>query len=147
MSNKYQLPEFLEGKTNQATYENWLHRKVNTHFRRDKKRGNKNSSRKIYKEAFHKAVIDSKGKDFYTKEELDWSLISKYNNKQSKEGGRNYKKKFALLPTIDHYDDKYENFVICSWRINDAKNDLSHHEFIELCKKVIKASAMNLHSR
>ena len=108
---------------------------------------NKNSSCKIYKEAFHKTVIDSKGKDFYTKEELDWSLISTYNNKQSKEGGRNYKKKFALLPTIDHYDDKYENFVICSWRINDAKNDLSHHEFIELCKKVIKASAMNLHSR
>jgi hypothetical protein len=27
--------------------------------------------------------------------------------------------------------------VICSWRTNDAKSDLTRDEFVELCRKVI----------
>ena len=36
---------------------------------------------------------------------LDWSLISHYDNAESKHGRREYKAKFALLPTIDHVGD------------------------------------------
>lgn len=84
---------------------------------------------------------DSAGMDFYTGEALDWLLISKYNNNESKKGGRQYKAKFSLLPTVDHVNDGLglPDFKICSWRFNDAKNDLSLQEFIELCKKSDRA--------
>ncbi len=28
-------------------------------------------------------------------------------------------------------------FVICAWRTNDAKNDISHTEFVALCQWVV----------
>lgn len=31
--------------------------------------------------------------------------MSKYNNDESKQNGRHYKRLFALLPTLDHVDD------------------------------------------
>jgi hypothetical protein len=72
--------------------------------------------------------------DFYTEEQLDWTLLSKYNNEDSKKYGREYKKQFALLPSVDHLEDGKgpANFVICAWRTNDSKNDLSYEEFVEL---------------
>ena len=45
------------------------------------------------------------------------------------------KKRFTLLPTIDHITPDVLEFEICSWVINDAKNDLAPAEFVELCKK------------
>jgi hypothetical protein len=39
---------------------------------------------------------------------------------------------------LDHVSERSSiNFDICSWRTNDAKNDLNIQEFIELCRKVI----------
>jgi hypothetical protein len=94
----------------------------------------------LYREAIHNAVVSSQGKDTYTGETLDWHLISQYNNDASEEGRHHYKAQFGFLPTVDHIDASIPNsgFCICAWRTNDAKNDLSHHAFMELCMKVLE---------
>jgi hypothetical protein len=136
---KYQLTENMSKLVDQAAYERWLHRKASAHIKRDRARGNNTATNVEYKLAIHQAVCDSNGKDAYTDEELDWSLLSKYDNKQSKEHGRHYKKQFSLLPSVDHVGDGKgkADFKICSWRTNDSKNDMSLEEFIDLCKKVV----------
>ncbi|HRH82407.1 MAG TPA: hypothetical protein PLW81_15310 [Thiobacillaceae bacterium] len=139
---KYQLTDEMQALVDQQTYERWLHRKAMAHVKRDKKRGNTSATVESYKIEIHKAVCHCKGKDAYTNEELNWSLLSKYDNDESMKHGRHYKKEFALLPSVDHVGDgKGEaDFKICAWRTNDAKNDLSLNEFIELCAKVVKAA-------
>jgi len=139
---KYQLPEFLRGVVTQLQYEKWLYRKAMAHVRRDRKRGNTSAINAEYKVAIHKAIQECKGVDVYTGEELDWTLLSKYDNEESKNGGREYKKQFALLPSVDHVGDGTGPavFRICAWRTNDAKNDLSYDEFVKLCQKVINAA-------
>jgi hypothetical protein len=139
---KYQLPEFLTRVLSQDVYERWLHRKGIAHVRRDRKRGSTTARNAEYKLVIHQAVKDSKGLDAYTREKLDWTLISKWRNKDAKSGGSKYKKRFALLPTVDHVGDRrgQPNFAICGWRTNDAKNDLTYLEFLKLCKKVLTAA-------
>lgn len=136
---KYQLNLEMSNLIEQATYERWLHRKALAHVKRDRSRGNTTATNEEYKIAIHKAVCDSNGMDAYTNEDLNWSLLSKYDNKQSKEHGRYYKKKFALLPSVDHVGDGIgaADFKICGWQTNDSKNDMSLEEYIELCKKVV----------
>jgi len=141
-TKKYQLNLSMSALIDQEKYEKWLKNKARTHLKRDKKRGNISSTYESYRVAIHEAVINSNGKDAYTGENLDWSLINEYNNKDSKKYGRDYKKRFALLPTIDHVGDGKgkANFKICSWRTNDAKNDLSYEIFLELCNKIVNYS-------
>ncbi len=142
MASKYEVPNFLKDKILQEIYTKWLTSKAKAQHTRDKKRWGIKHSYSDYKKAIHKAIIESRGQDFYTKEKLHWHLLGKYNNKAAKQNGLNYKKQFALLPTLDHYDPqlKNTNFVICSWRTNDAKNDLSHQEFVKLCQLVVAKS-------
>ena len=132
-------PPFLEGRVQPLTYERWIARKAATHLKRDRKRGYENITGTLYRDAIHEAVVRSNGKDIYTGEELDWSLISQYNNEESECGKHGYKAGFALLPTVDHIESSVSKseFCICAWRTNDAKHDLSHQSFIELCKKVV----------
>ena len=139
MPKKYDLPTFLINKTSQEQYERWLHRKAVAHVRRDRKRGNITATNEEYKVEIHSAVVRSNGLDAYTGEQLDWSLISTYDNNASKKGGRKYKAKFALLPSVDHIDDGLgpAGFEICSWRTNDSKSDMTLEQFIELCNKVV----------
>jgi|SRR6516164_7973536 len=103
---KYGLPEFLKGVVSQDRYERWLHRKAVAHVRRDRKSGTRSATNENYKLAIHEAVRGSNGVDAYTGETLDWSLISKYDNTESEQAGRKYKKGFALLPTVDHKGDR-----------------------------------------
>ena len=140
MPKKYALPAFLADVVSQETYERWLRRKAQAHVRRDRKRGNTTAIGEGYREAIHSAVIESVGRDAYTGEVLDWSLISQYDNDESKENGRHYKRGFALLPTVDHVGDGTgaANFKICGWRTNDAKNDLEVQEFLSVCESVLK---------
>jgi hypothetical protein len=139
MSKKYTLPHFLNGVVTQQTYLRWLGRKSIAHVRRDRKRGNQAAVNEAYKMAIHGAVLESKGMDHYTGESLNWALISTYDNATSKEKRHHYKAGFALLPTVDHVGDGLgvPVFKICSWRTNDAKNDLTHNEFVELCRRVV----------
>lgn len=135
----YQLSTTI--KVRQEVYERWLDRKAKSIKRRNKEKDGKDYGLGLYKEAIHKAVCDSEGKDFYTGENLDWSLLSKFDNTEAKKGGVAYFKKFSLLPTVDHYDGRHKiDYVICSWKVNDAKNHMSYYEFVELCRKVINHS-------
>ena len=135
---KYQRPDFLKRNVSQKRYERWLGRKASTHVRRD----GKSAKYKEYKDAIHEAVENSNGKDAYTKENLKWRLLGQYNNEKANKRKRLYKKKFAMLPTVDHAENRKSpaDFRICAWRTNDAKSDLLYEDFLELCKKVIKAA-------
>jgi len=134
-SPKFALPAPLEGKCTQEDYTHWLYRKAATHVRRDRKRGNDTATLALYRKAIHEAVCDGGDRDAYTGESLDWNLIRTYDNDESKRGRRAYKKRFALLPTVDHVDDGlgHPDFRICSWRTNDCKNDLTLEELTTFC--------------
>lgn len=133
------MPNFLLEIISQKIYETWLDRKASTHIRRDRKRGNCVSSREDYKREIHRVICESRGLDAYTGEKLHWNLIKTYHNNEAKKSGKQYKKKFAKLPTIDHVGDGKGRpiFKICSWEVNDAKSDLSLNEFLDLCERVI----------
>ena len=148
VTRKYDLPAFLAGSVvTQEVYERWLRHKVQALVKRDRKRGNATAIGESYRDAIHAAVQESGGRDAYTGEALDWSLISQYDNDESKESGRNYKKGLALLPTVDHVDHGTgpANFRICSWRTNDAKNDLDLAEFIAVCRSVLTHQGFTVH--
>jgi len=139
-TKKYRFPEFLEDQCDPLEFDRWLERKARAHLKRDRKRGNANATRESYKIAIYEAVIRSKGIDAYTGKTLRWDLISKYDNDQSKRKGREYKKEFGDLPTVDHVGDGSGSpqFNICSWRLNDAKNDLTLDEFLTVCRDVLE---------
>jgi hypothetical protein len=138
-SRKYGRPDFLSTKLTQASYEKWLNGRAAAHVKRDRVRGNTTASNEDYKIAIHDAVLHSGGHDHYTGELLDWSLVGRYNNAESKANGRRYKAALALLPSIDHVGDGLgeADFRLCAWRTNDAKNDLTHDEFVALCRRVV----------
>jgi hypothetical protein len=139
---KYALPDFLVGVCKQPEYERWLRRRTAAHVKRDRKRLKKKIKPVSYRVGIHGAVVDSGGLDYYTKEKLEWKLLSRYVNAESKRLRRKYKKRFALLPSVDHDLDDAGRFTfrICSWRTNDAKNDLTLAEFRRLCRLVLENS-------
>jgi hypothetical protein len=145
-STRHAIPLFLVGRVNPLVYERWLARKAAAHLKRDRKRGYEEITAAQYRDDIHKAVLGSEGRDFYTGEELDWTLLSKYNNEESSAGRHGYKAGFALIPTIDHIESARVNsgFRICGWRTNDAKHDLSHQAFIELCVLVVKKAGFTI---
>jgi hypothetical protein len=140
MLKRYALPDFLEGRTSEAAYIRWLRRKAAAHVKRDRKRCDHEIMGEDYRLLIHDAVKRSGGRDHYTGEDLRWDLVSTYCNETSKAQRSVYKASMALLPTVDHVpgaDGKYD-FVICGWRTNDAKNDMSHDEFVALCRRVVE---------
>jgi hypothetical protein len=150
MSKKYPLPDFLKGQITQEVYERWLRRKAQAHVIRDRRRFNNSIiNGENYRIAIHDAVLKSNGNDFYTGEKLDWSLISKYDNDKSKKDKGDYKKIFALLPTVDHFDDGRDsiNFKICGWRTNDAKNDMKLQDFLALCQAILEHNGYVVNNR
>ena len=135
----YKLPSFLNESCTPEAYRRWLTRKARTHVKRDRARGNDSATIEEYKKAIHLAVERCGGLDEYTGRPLQWDLISRYNNDESRKRGRDYKKGFSDLPTVDHVADGLgpPDFFICSWRVNDAKNDLDLNEFRQLCSEVL----------
>ena len=87
-SRKYELPPFLARVSTQAVYERWLHRRAAAQVGRDRNRGNPAATLQKYKLAIHEAVLISEGRDYYTGEVLDWTLLSRYNNLDSQIGRR-----------------------------------------------------------
>jgi len=145
MPHKHTMPQFLGPHVTPLAYEHWLERKARAVRTRDRKRGRK-STRAQLKEAIHAAVLASEGRDAYTGEELDWKLISTYRNEDARAGRYEHKARFALLPTVDHArpGDTEADFKICGWRTNDAKNDLPHDAFIELCIRVLEHAGFSI---
>ncbi len=108
-------------------------------MKRDRKRSIHPIMGAEYRKLIHAAVRACDGRDFYTGEALAWEKLSAWSNEDSQAQRSTYKAGFALLPTVDHVlleDGRYD-FVICAWRTNDAKNDLCHAEFLELCRRVL----------
>lgn len=136
---KYEMPAFLPSEIKQPKYQKWLHGRAVAHCRRDKKRGNTTATTEAYKIAIHDAVTRCGGHDHYTGELLEWSLLGQYRNAESKAQKRRFKSKFALLPSVDHVGDGLSeaDFKICAWRTNDAKSDLTHDQFVALCRLVV----------
>lgn len=134
-------------KFNMDDFEKWINRKANSLCRRDKKRtkGIFNLTPMQYVEGICNAIKESPVFDFYTGDKLDWTQIGKYTNEEAQELGPDIKKKYAMMPTVDHADAKPEpNFRICTWRTNDAKNDLTLDEFRKLCLKVLRHSGEDI---
>jgi len=137
---KYQLPDFLASSPlTQESFEKWLRGRAAAHLKRDRKRGNRSATGEAYRMAIYRAVVHSDGRDYYTGEALNWSLVGKYSNAESKARKRVYKATLALLPSIDHVGDGLgeADFKLCAWRTNDAKNDLTHEDFVSLCRRVV----------
>lgn len=69
---------------------------------------------------------------------MNWELIGLYSNAESEANRRKYKAELVLLPSVDHVGDGLgeTDFKICAWRTNDAKRDLSHDDFVALCRRV-----------
>lgn len=139
---RYQLPDFLfHMALTQDRFEKWLRGRAAAQLKRDRKRGNIciSATGEAYRMAIYQAVVHSKGRDHYTGEALDWSLIGTYSNAESKAKTRAYKATLALLPSIDHVGDGLGevDFKLCAWRTNDAKNDLTHEAFVSLCRRVV----------
>lgn len=110
------------------------------HTKRDRKRYDpKDCTISNYKNMIHAAVLAGGDRDYYTGLPLDWTLISKFDNDEAKAGKGEYLRKFGDLPTVDHVHgaDGTLHFVICSWRVNDAKSHLSEDEFCNLCEQVL----------
>lgn len=139
-ARRYNVPECIREQCSQARYSKWLHAKASAHVRRDRKRFKRTCTVANYKRAIHRAVANGGDLDHYTGEKLDWSLVSTFSNAAAVEGRVKYKKSFALLPTLDHAEDEngLPKFVICSWRVNDMKSDMSEAEFVQMCERVLK---------
>ncbi len=136
----FNLLDFLAGICDRRHYVRWLQRKAAAHAKRDRKRfGWESCTIALYKAKIHEAVCAGGDRDYYTGLPLDWSLISTFDNDNAKAGRGEYLRKFGNLPTIDHAQDRDGKlrFVICSWRVNDAKSHLSEDEFCALCEQVL----------
>jgi hypothetical protein len=140
----YKLPVFLAGICTPQAYRRWLARKAKAHVKRDRDRGNLTATIEEYKQAIHLAVERGGDRDAYTGRPLSWDLISRYSNAEASKRGRAYKKEFGNLPTVDHVADGLgpADFIICSWRVNDAKNDLDLAEFLAVCRAVLSHSSV-----
>ena len=138
-TRQYSVPDSISAQCDQVKYYRWLQRKASAHVKRDRKR-NIACTIARYKAEIHAAVCESEGKDFYTGERLNWSLISTYDNAASQNGRAKYKKTLALLPTVDHTtgEDGRPRFVICAWYVNDVKSDLTLDDFYQLCEQILK---------
>lgn len=146
---KYELPTFLEGLCSRENYRHWLRWKANAHYKRDKKRLFPGATQTSWKEAIHNAVLRSGGKDEYTGHPLRWDLLRTYNNAKAKSGGVAYKKEFANLPSVDHFDPSKHSpdFRICAWAVNDSKSDLTIEEYLALCTTVLAYHSQHVQSR
>jgi hypothetical protein len=103
-SIEYRVPDFLK-EVQRAAYARWLERRAAALVIRDRNRGNTTAPPALYRVAIHKAAERSSGRDAYTGERLDWSLLSTCSIVELCAGKRRYKRRFALLPTVDHVGD------------------------------------------
>ena len=140
MAIDYTPPKFLED-TVKPRYRRWLNRKTQSLVRRDRRRWTQDVSWAEYKQAIHEAVLCSAGKDYYTGEPLKWCLVGKYNSREAQAKGSEYRRDFALLPTVDHEDplSRKPVFRICGLQTNDCKSDLTVGELKDWCKKFLRA--------
>ena len=117
-----------------------LRRKAIAVTRRDKRRGGKYSVKEAM-EAIHQAFHRCNGFDPYDGSKLDPELLGEYKNDEAKAQRAAYKRRFAMLPTVDHVKaEPVADFQIVSWQTNDAKGDMPPEEFIGYCLRVVQVA-------
>ena len=134
---RYPVPAFLKGRCLPSVFSKWLDVKTDTLWKRDKKRGKPyalNASQSDYKQKIYQAILRSGDRDPYTGDLLAWELIATWDTSTSHPD--EYKRQFALMPTVDHSDPDVLEFEICSWLANDCKSYLKPEEFVLFCQKV-----------
>ena len=115
-----------------------LQRKAVAVTRRDKRRDGKYSVKEAI-EAIHQAFHRCNGFDPYDGSKLDPELLGEYKNDEAKAQRAAYKRRFAMLPTVDHVTaEPVPDFEIVSWQTNDAKGDMPPEEFIAYCRRVVQ---------
>ena len=131
---KQALPTFLEGVISYDDYNRWLEGKAKSHVVRDRKRGFRDTSVSGYISDIHDAVLESDGRDSYTGEELDWSLLAVIYDPKDR-------RRFAMRPTVDHIDPSTgrADFAICGQRTNMCKSYLTVDELVQFCMTFLRA--------
>jgi hypothetical protein len=147
LPSPYIPPPFLQGLCTPATYRKWIDEKAEALFVRDRKLQRAyalNSSKAVYKNTIHRAVLSNGACDPYIGAVMDWRLICTWNDSKAKQDNQNFKKTFSLLPTVDHTDPNASDldFEICSWLVNDCKSCLNAQEFLDLCARVARFGGM-----
>lgn len=124
-------------------YSELIQRKAVAVTKRDKKRGGKYSVKEAI-EAIHQAFHRCNGFDPYDGSKLAPELLGEYKNEDAKAEGAAHKRRFAMLPTVDHVKAEPEpDFEIVSWQTNDAKGDMLPEEFIAFCQRVVQIAAQH----
>ena len=119
-------------------YRDLIRKKAEAVTRRDKRRDGKYSVKEAT-EAIHQAFHRCKGFDLYDGSKLDLKLLGEFRNEDAKAQGAAYKKRFAMLPFVDHVKaEAVADFEIVSWQTNDAKGDMPAEEFIAYCRRVVQ---------
>ena len=117
-------------------YSDLIRKKAVAVTRRDKKRGGKYSVKEAI-EAIHQAFHRCNGFDPYDGSKLNPKLLGEYKNEDAKAEGAAHKRRFAMLPTVDHVKAEPEpDFEIVSWQTNDAKGDMPPEGLIAYCRRV-----------
>jgi hypothetical protein len=141
VSHKYQPPPWVAEHMDAATYTRYVKRMARGAFLRDVKGGGTYSIEEAA-DAIHGAVLANEGRDHWTGEPMRWDLLGRYDSSESALRGGAYKKELAMKPTIDHRNSEPVcDFVICAWRTNDAKHDMSIDELKECCRLVLEHNA------
>jgi len=136
---KYLLPKFLKNILSPKDYRKWLENRANALHRRDKANNKAIGPRSKYKELINKAVCRDTNVCHHTGWIMDWSLINLLDDKEAQAKRNGYKRKFDMLPTVDHeWNGKNYDFSICCWIIHDIKNNLSMPELIDVCGAVVR---------
>lgn len=94
-----------------------------------------------YFAAVCKAIECCEGKDYYTGKPLSWEITLKHKGNQQTEEEQDAKTaERQERVTFDHLNGRNLEdlqFALCAGKTNDAKNDLTKSEFVELCQAVV----------
>ena len=121
-------------------YSELIQRKAVAVTRRDKRRGGQYTVKQAI-EAINEAFHRCNGFDPYDGSKLDPKLLGEYKNEDAKAEGAAHKRRFAMLPTVDHVTaEPVPDFEIVSWQTNDAKGDMPPEEFISYCRRVVQVA-------
>ena len=139
---RFSLPDFLIGIVSEIILNHWIDERGKSLRKRDlknKKCFASSYSRMDYKNKIYEAILKTGLFDPYTGDKIDYSLICKWNSKLAEEGKLEYKKLFAMLPSVDHKDPDATvlEFEICTWKTNECKSNFNPEEFIAFCSKVL----------
>ncbi|QEY31093.1 hypothetical protein EVJ50_01310 [Synechococcus sp. RSCCF101] len=84
-----------------------------------------------WREAIQEAVIRSGGVDHWTGEALRWDLLQHYDGRQASRSGREYRRRFALMPVLDQQQGALgPALVVCSLRSHGIRGDLTRDEWM-----------------